>query len=588
MNFMRYPRCLAITLVVPFFAVSTAVAGEVNNAPYETMGAPVEPKVSVAWNRYHDYAETTAILKELAEKHPQRARLTSLGRSHGNRELWLLTITNSKKGEDRKKPAFWLDGGIHANEVQGTQACLYTAWFLLENHGRNSFVTDLVDTRAFYIMPMMSPDSRDAHMHRPNSTHTPRSGQRPIDDDRDGLVDEDGPEDLDGDGQITQMRVRDPHGQFKPHPKYPNLLIPVEKGEQGEYRLLGVEGFDNDGDGRVNEDSDGYYDPNRDWAWNWQPSYVQSGAGEYPFSVLENRAAADFITAHTNIAGAQSFHNCGGMILRGPGVKEDSYERADISVFDTLGKQGETILPNYGYKTIAADLYTTYGNELDWLYFCRGIIGFTNEMFSPVNYFQREATGFFGGPEDKHAFDKYLLLGQGIVPWREVEHPQYGKVEVGGFRKEWTRQPPSFMLEEECHRNMAFVLYHASELPSVEIEKVAVRPLGGGLHEVTAVLLNRKATPTRTAWDAKHHLTPPDVASITGEHIEVVAGLIADEPLFIKATEQSHEPARLRLPPIRQQSPHHVRWIVTGSGKGVVSLFSTKAGRSTKRFLIPE
>ncbi len=588
MNFMRYHRLFARALFVVGFAVSAAPAHDGDTVAYEAMGAPAEPKVSVAWNRYYDYAETTAILKELAETHPERAKLITLGRSYGNRELWLLIITDFEKGPDAKKPGFWLDGGIHANEVQGTQACLYTAWFLLESHGRNAFVTDLVDSTAFYIMPMMSPDSRDAHMHRPNSTHTPRSGQRPRDDDRDGLVDEDGPDDLDGDGYITQMRVRDPHGQFKPHPKYPNLMIPVEEGEQGEYRLLGVEGFDNDGDGLINEDSDGYYDPNRDWAWNWQPSYVQRGAAEYPFSVLENRAAADFIMERPNIAGAQSFHNCGGMILRGPGVKEDAYERADVGVFDVLGKKGEKILPNYGYKTIVTDLYTTYGNELDWLYFCRGIIGFTNEMFSPANYFQRESAGFFGNPEDKHAFDKYLLLGQGIVPWREVDHPQYGKVEVGGFRKEWTRQPPSFLLEEECHRNMAFVLYHASELPSVEVGEITTRSLGGDLHEVTAVLLNPKVTPTRTAWDAKHNLTPPDIASLRGKKLKVLSALTADEPFFRKPEEQTYEPARLRLAPIRRGSPRYCRWLVSGSGRGTISVESIKGGRATSEFDLGE
>ena len=559
-------------------------AGENDKGPYRTMGAPVNPKVSVAWNRYYDYAETTAILKRFVKAHPDRARLTSLGRSYGNREMWLLTITNFKTGDDTSKAAFWMDGGIHANEIQGTQACLYTAWYLLERYGENDFVTDLVDSRAFYILPMMSPDSRDAHMHRPNSTHSPRSGQRPFDDDRDGLVDEDGPDDLDGDGQITQMRIRDPNGTFKSHEEYPNLLVPAKPDEKGEYRLLGIEGFDNDGDGRVNEDGDGYYDPNRNWAWNWQPSYVQGGAGDYPFSVLENRVAVDFVAAHGNIAGAQSFHNCGGMILRGPGVKEDSYERADVAVFDAIGKQGEEILPNYDYKEVAKDLYTTYGNELDWFYFCRGVIGFTNEMFTSTNYFQRESEGFFGGPRDKHAFDRYLLLGQGIVPWHEVDHPLYGKVEVGGFRKEWTRQPPSFLLEEECHRNMAFALYHAGELPRVEIADIRVKSIGEALYEVSAVVLNHKRTPTRTAWDAKHHLTPPDFVTISGTGLKVHSGFVSEEPFFKRGEEQTYEPMRLRVSPIGPRSPQYVRWLVSGGGKGTVLINSVKGGRAEEAF----
>ncbi len=153
---------------------------------------------------------------------------------------------------------------------------------------------------------MLSPDSRDAHFYEPNTTSSPRAGQRPVDDDRDGRVDEDGPDDLNNDGHITQMRRRDPNGRWKPNPDFPHAMIRVKEGEKGEYTLLGSEGIDNDGDGRVNEDGDGYYDPNRDWGWNWQPSYVQGGAYRYPFSILENRQAADFVAQHPNIAGRRA------------------------------------------------------------------------------------------------------------------------------------------------------------------------------------------------------------------------------------------------------------------------------------------
>ncbi len=322
-------------------------------SPYQPVGAPANPKVAARWNAYHDYAESTRLLQAMVAAHRRHAKLESLGKSYGGREMWLLTVTNFDRGSDREKPAFWIDGAIHANEIQATEVTLYTAWYLLEMYGRNPFVTQLVDERAFYFLPMMSPDSRDAHMYEPNTTNSPRAGQRPVDDDRDGLVDEDGPDDLDGDGQITQMRVRDPNGRWKPHPDCPHLMMRAKDDEAGQYRLLGSEGFDNDGDGRVNEDGDGYYDPNRDWPWQWQPRYVQSGAYRYPFSLTENRLVADFVLDHPNIAGAQSYHNAGGMILRGPGTKAERIEPADLSVYDAIAKRGEQMLPGYRYLETA-------------------------------------------------------------------------------------------------------------------------------------------------------------------------------------------------------------------------------------------
>ncbi len=46
--------------------------------------------------------------------------------------------------------------------------------------------------------------------------------------------------------------------------------------------------------------------------------------------------------------------------------------------------------------------------------------------------------------------------------------------------------PPSFLLEDECHRNFAFTMYHAEQLPQVEITDVEAVSLGGGLWRVVA------------------------------------------------------------------------------------------------------
>ncbi len=575
----RYSFRLAAAVALVLASTALVPAGE--EAPYQPMGAPADPKVAVHWNRYHDYAEVTRILNQMVAAHPDRAKLESLGESFGGRQMWLLTVTNSKTGADRTKPAFWIDGAIHANEIQAVQVSLYTAWYLLEMYGRTPFITRLVDERSFYFLPMMSPDSRDAHMYEPNTSSSPRSGQVPVDDDRDGLINEDGADDLDRDGHITQMRIRDPNGRFKPHPDYPNLMIAVKPNERGEYRLLGREGFDNDGDGRVNEDGDGYYDPNRDWPIQWQPRYVQSGAYRYPFSVPENRLVGDFILDHPNIAGAQSYHNTGGMLLRGPANPvDDEYSQSDKAVYDAIAAKGELMLPFYDYKICASDLYPLYGGAFDWFHEMRGVFAFCNELFTAENYFRRTVEN---RSEETEQFDKYLLFGQGTVPWNEVNHPQYGKVEVGGKTKQWGRQPPSFLLEEECHRNMAFTLYHADQMPRVAIQSAQAKPAPGGLIQVTAVVINEKLTPTHSTVDVENHITPPDVVSISGKDLKVLVGLRDDDPFFQNAKEQKHHPGQLRIPTIPSMGAVHVRWLVTGKGPFTVSVRSPKGGSDRRR-----
>ncbi len=143
---------------------------------YQPLGAPADPDVPARWNFYRDYAQSTGLLKQIVAAHPDLCRLESLGTSHGGREMWVLTITNQARGDEaaeRQKPAFWIDGGIHANEIQAVEVVLYTAWYLTEMYGRNEMITRLLDERVFYLMPMMSPDSRDAHMYEPNTTNAP-------------------------------------------------------------------------------------------------------------------------------------------------------------------------------------------------------------------------------------------------------------------------------------------------------------------------------------------------------------------------------------------------------------------------------
>jgi hypothetical protein len=283
---------------------------------------------------------------------------------------------------------------------------------------------------------------------------------------------------------------------------------------------------------------------------------------------------ADFVMSRQNIAGSQSYHNSGGMILRGPGVKTDRFESADLQVLDSIGNRGAQILPGYRCVEVATGLYEVYGGELDWFYFMRGVLGFSNELFTPFNYY-RKTEQPAGALE---SFNKYLLLGEGVVPWEEVNHPLYGKVEVGGAKKNWGRQPPSFLLEEECHRNMAFTLYHADQMPMVRVQSVRVKPLGGNVDQVTAVVENQRAIPTRSAIDVKNNITPPDRASLDGKNATVILAMTSSEPFFLQPREQVRDPARIKTPPIPGYGAVYVRWLVKGQAPYVVKVSSAKGG----------
>jgi hypothetical protein len=553
---------------------------------YPALGSSARRKVTVEWNRFYDTAGLNAILARLHESFPRLTRLYSLGRSVEGRDLWCLEIT--RPDEDRpsnRKPGLFLLGNIHGNEVQGGEAIAYTAWYLCHHDGQLENVTTLLDHYVFYLVPTMNPDGRDRWLKEPGTSSNRRSGVQPVDDDQDGLLDEDDVDDLDGDGAITQMRLKDPHGRWKPHPDYPeHLMVSVPEGQLGEYTLLGYEGLDNDGDGRVNEDPVGGYDMNRNWAWDWQPEFVQRGAHEYPFSLPETRAVADFALARPNLAGFISFHNAGGMILRGPGREGGVSRPGDDRVLQTLATRGEKILPFYRSMLLWKDLYTALGGELDWFYGARGVLSFVNEIWSRRSL---DKGANPPSPDDEAAFLKHVLLHDGVVKWRPFNHPTYGPIEIGGTKKEWGRTPASFLLEEECHRNMAFALYVASQMPRLSLPDVTLEPLGEGLFKVWVTVQNSRLIPTRTEQDVANRISPPDIVSLRGAEVKVLsAGRVTDR--FFKRVEAvKRRPERIEVDTIPGLGEVRVQFVIRGRGPFTVTVDSAKGGVVTAERVLP-
>ncbi len=527
-----------------FALALAALAGLLAPASLPARPAAAGPApVVLSFDHFYDHAEMTRALQSLARAYPGLMTLQSIGKSVRGLDLWAAVLTNSKTGPADRKPGYYVDGNIHGNEIQGGEVSLYIVYYLLKNYGTTEFATRLLDERSFYIVPTMNPDSRDAFLLQAEDSNSPRSGMVPYDDDRDGVADEDGPEDLDGDGSITMMRkkVALGDGNMKLSPDDPRLVVPVKPGEKGDYILLGEEGIDNDGDGQVNEDPVGGYDMNRNFAYDWQPDYVQRGAGAYPFCWPETRAVRDFVLAHPNIAGAQSFHNNGGMILRGPGAKNlGDYNPMDRQVYDAIGKKGEAILPGYRYVTVFKDMYTVYGGTIDWLYVSLGIFTFSNELDREQSEGIPKPEAKRGGPEeesdpeemrmmmmggglDELRYHDLVVMGEQFTDWKPYKHPQYGDIEIGGVRKLGRRVPAAFRLSETCHRNAAFVLYHADQLARLAVESPVVKPLGDGLAQVTVKVRNSRVSPTLAAVAAQNKLHRPDRVRVAGGKARLIA-----------------------------------------------------------------
>ncbi len=276
------------------------------------------------FDQFYRYPELTRLLQDYAAALPAVLELRSIGKSHEGRDIWLMVVTNSATGADVDKPAFWVDGNIHAAELTASTACLYwlhhvaTGW----DEGDEQ-VRQLLDTRVLYIVPRLNPDG--AELALADKPRHIRSSTRPYPFDEvpvEGLT----VEDIDGDGRMLTMRIPDPHGTYKKCAADPRLMVAREPGEfGGEYYRVMPEGMLKNYDGlkiSTNPDREGL-DLNRNFPAYWRQEFEQSGAGPYPTSEPEVRAMVDFVTKHRNIGAAISYHTHSGVILRPMGTQSD-------------------------------------------------------------------------------------------------------------------------------------------------------------------------------------------------------------------------------------------------------------------------
>ncbi|PIQ25160.1 carboxypeptidase [bacterium (Candidatus Blackallbacteria) CG17_big_fil_post_rev_8_21_14_2_50_48_46] len=112
--------------------------------------------------QYHTYDEMLAELKQVAQQYPQISSLHDIGdtwqkvHGEGNRDLWALHITGP--GEGSQKPGIVFFGNHHARELVTVEIPLHLIHLLLENYGKDPQITELVNTRDIWIVPMVNPD----------------------------------------------------------------------------------------------------------------------------------------------------------------------------------------------------------------------------------------------------------------------------------------------------------------------------------------------------------------------------------------------------------------------------------------------
>ena len=513
---------------------------------------------------FYRHDELTRLLQGYADALPGLIELRSIGKSFEGRDIWALVLTNRRTGPDVDKPAFWVDGNIHAAELTASTACLYWLHQLASGYGTDREVTHLLDTRVVYMVPRLNPDG--AELALADKPRHIRSSTRPYPYDEEqveGLT----IEDVDGDGRVLYMRIPDPHGAYKKCADDARLMVPREPGEfGGEYFRLIPEGTLKNYDGlkvSVNPDREGL-DLNRNFPAYWRQEFEQVGAGPYPASEPEVLAMVDFITRHPNIGAAVSFHTHSGVILRPMGTQsDDDMTPEDLWIYKRLSDLGAK---STGYPAISIFHDFKYhpkqiitGTQ-DWVYEHLGALFWTVEIWAP----NKEA-GITDYPwiewYREHPVEDDLKLlkwsdeqcgGLAHVQWYPYRHPQLGMVELGGWDKmNYWRNPPPHLREREAARFPAWLTQIALSLPKLEILRAEVRALGPDTWRLRFAVANSGYLPSYVSKRALErkvargtvfqvHL-PPGVSLVGGSERIEGAQLEGHGP---KSTLQAFLPSR--------------------------------------------
>lgn len=108
-------------------------------------------------SNYHNYAEMSSVISQYASAYPSIVQRFSIGKSYEGRELWAVKISDNVT-VDEAEPEVLLVGLHHAREHLTVEQMIYLLKLFTENYGRDSRITNIVNTRELLLVFNLNPD----------------------------------------------------------------------------------------------------------------------------------------------------------------------------------------------------------------------------------------------------------------------------------------------------------------------------------------------------------------------------------------------------------------------------------------------
>lgn len=162
--------------------------------------------------------------------------------------------------------------------------------------------------------------------------------------------------------------------------------------------------------------------------------------------------------------------------------------------------------------------------------------------------------------------------GEGFVEWTDFEHPQLGKVQIGGFTPYFRTNPPAEELDALAGKQADFILDLLDKMPKVSLTAPTVTRLASGLYEIKAALVNDGFLPAGTRMAVRNRRARPFVVRLDAPVENVLSGQAVSKIWSVAGSGGRND----------------FRWIVRAADGSnlTITLFSDKYGESSTTVML--
>ncbi len=158
----------------------------------------------------------------------------------------------------------------------------------------------------------------------------------------------------------------------------------------------------------------------------------------------------------------------------------------------------------------------------------------------------------------------------GFVSWTSAKHPEFGEVEIGGFKPYAVTNPPAAKLAELGASHAKFAVYLASLFPRIKVASFEAVSHGGGIFRLKAEIENAGFWPTSLAHGQTARAVKPTMVQLGVDPGAVISG--SAKTMFLPVLAGSGSRAKYE-------------WLIRGKTGETVELLvqSEKGGSATAR-----